>query len=315
MAEARRPRISKEGLRRYFDERNLQVLQCNETPGQISVDFAVRSLTGTKYTLRLYIPEDFPLSNPTLAVVQPPNLLQRNGTAIPENAAEFQTLGRTHEGFQRISPRYSTTNPNAGIFIHQIVMNGTLWLNAYEQHVATGVVLAHYIQQYRHAENESHSAPMQFWSDAQVRHLALERDRLHEYFGRGKVTWHNDRRAVDVTITSSQQKTYILRVHFHHDYPNSCPSLAVVYPEELFQENGQPLPLHSQEFRTLGKKDGRLLICHFAPSEWMDNCKITRVFMKGLVWVNAYEQYSGQNDKSFQDCLRELNQCSEKCAE
>ena len=314
MAEARaRPRISKEDLRRYFHQRNIQ---CNESSGQITVDFAVQTLAGRQqYKFRLYIPNGFPVSSdPTLAVVDPPCLVQQNETAILQNSAEFQTLGRTREGFQILSLSYSTTTSNAGVFMHQIFMKATLWANAYEEHLATGVSLAQHIRQCNETENESHSTPVPFWLDAQVKRLAKEKVLLDQFFGADKVKWSHDRRAVDVKIKILQNKDYTLRVYLHHDYPNSCPALAIVSPEELFQVNGEPLPLYSQDFNTLGKKHDCLIICHFGPNEWMDNCNITSVInMKGMVWLHAYEQYLAHpNNASFQECLRELCQCSEQ---
>ena len=299
-------RISKEDIRRYFQRRNIPF---NETAGEITAEFKVQTITGTQYTLRLYIPRDFPNSvDAILAVIDPRCLLQRNETAIPQNASDFKTLGRTTEGFQIIS--VSSSSPNAAVFVHQIFMESTLWVNAHAEHLATGVNLAQHIQQCLQTENQSPSSPVQFWSDAQTKRLAKEKGLLDDFFAPQFVEWSHDRRTVTVTIKSLQENTYVLEVHLHHDFPNSLPTLSIAHPQELFQVNGEPLPVFSSDFATLGKKHDRLIICHFRPNEWLDNCKITHVILKGMVWVNAYEQYLLQADKTLRDCVRELFQCS-----
>ena len=315
MAEApeisrRPPRISSEDLRQYFQRS--QIRFNTENSGRMTVDFDVQTLTRKCYLLRLYIPEGFPHSSPILAIVAPSRLEQRNGAALPSNSPEFHTLCSTFEGFPVISLAYPTLNTNANIYVRQIFLKGVLWLNAYEEHLLTGVNPARYLQEYRQAENESASKSVQFWSHTQIGRLAKEKTKLDGFFGEDCVTWSSDRRSVDVKVTPLQHETeYVLRVHLHHDYPNSCPTLAIIQPSVLLQVNGEPLPLNSQEFHTIARKDGHVLISHFLASEWMDNYDIVSVMRKGQVWVNAYEQYILQRDKSFGDCLREFNQCTE----
>ena len=326
MAEAlEASRISRENLLQYLHGRNIV---CEEDSGTITVDLTVYTLTGTPYKLRLYIPRDFPDSlDPDLAVVHPPCPQQRNGTAIPHDSPEFGTLGRTSDGYQILSVSYSRATRSAAVFLHQIFIEGTLWVNAYEEHIATGVNLAQHIQQCRRVENEGHvttveylylhtecrlsesTTSVQFWSDAQMKRLAREHEVLNAFFT--SVEWSEDRRAVDVKFELSEEKTYILQVHLHHDFPNSLPILAIAHPEELLQVNGEPLPEESNEFATLKKKHDRLTICHFRPNEWMDNYDIKSVFLKGKFWIEAYEQYLEGKGDTVRDCICRLSQCSD----
>ena len=304
---ARNSQISKAELQQYFRDRRIE---SSEISGQIFVELDVQTLSKTLYRLRLCIPEDYPNSDPFLAVVHPPELHQHNGTILPPNDAQFLTHGKTDDGFQIISLLRLMPNTNASFFVHQIFAKGKLWVTAYEEHRATGENIAHYIHEYRLAENEIASKPIPFWSETQVRRLEQEKQLLNEYFRSGQVKWSREQRAFDVTVKSMQEKeTYIFRVYLRHDYPNSCPVLALVYPDELLQLNGEPVPESSEEFHTQGKKDGHLTICHYRQNEWFDSYSVAGIVnLKALPWVNAYEQYKLQRNMSFNACLRQLSQ-------
>lgn len=304
MAEA--PAISKAELQRYFRDRGIEF---SDISGQISVELDVQTLSKTPYRLRLCIPENFPNSDPFLAVaLHPRNLHQPRETLLPPNNAEFHTLGKTNDGLQVISLPRLTSNTNVSFFVHQIFAKGRLWVIAYEEYRMTGLSVAHYIREYRLAENET--IPIPFWSETQVRRLEQEKQVLNDFFGPEQVKWNIEQRAFDVSIKSVQKKeTYIFRVYLPQDYPNSCPVLALVYPDELLQVNGEPIPESSKEFHTERKKDGHLAICHYGRNEWFNPYNVASIVnMKALPWVNAYEQYRLQKNKSFAACLRQLSQ-------
>lgn len=42
---------------------------------------------------------------------------------------------------------------------------------------------------------------------------------------------------------------------------------------------------------TLGIRDGCTLICHFNPALRKDNNTLYQIFMKGLIWLEAYEAH------------------------
>ncbi|XP_028400697.1 uncharacterized protein LOC114523852 [Dendronephthya gigantea] len=313
MAEAPEPcsastPLTKGRLQRYFNRRNIP-WACSERSEGITLELDVNTLRRNQYTLRLFIPEDFPDSTPKLAVVKPAVLKQRDGTSVPSNALQFQTLGRFRtqehqETFQAIFVPYPPTTSEPGVYIQYIFMKGVEWLSAYEEHLITGEPVAETIRKYGQVKSVE-----QIWSEPQKRRLVRESSLLDDCFpGPEDAQWSGDRKSIDVTFRT--EKVYVFRVHLPDDYPNSCPQLAIVYPEVLFQVNTQPLPLNSQEFRTLGEKDGALTICHFRPSEWKDNLTIASIVNKGKVWVHAYEMYL-KGDMSFPDCLSSVQQCSE----
>ena len=130
------------------------------------------------------------------------------------------------------------------------------------------------------------------WSLGQRKRLALENTILESYFHRDKVKWINptDEAQVEVKVTCSNDKKYILRVYLPPDFPNSCPSMVIISPCGLLKKrNGSLLNCMSGGDHTLSSKDGYTQICHFRPNLWRDENTIFQVIMKGLVWLEAYE--------------------------
>ena len=135
------------------------------------------------------------------------------------------------------------------------------------------------------------------WSGSQISRLSLERDLLDKYFP-NRVTWTAPRGStkVELKLETNENKPYILRIDIPPDFPNSCPPLTVISPTNLRQKNGLPLPENDSEFHTLAAKDGCISICHFYPLHWNAQDTLYEVFMKGRLWLEAYEGHlkSGQ---------------------
>lgn len=257
--------------------------------GETKVEVNMISNNNNCYTLRLYIPDDFPNSCPMLVVVTPEKLLHRNGTPLLENCRAFHTLG-SHDGFQVIC-HFHPADWNDRFWLFQVFMKGRLWIEAYEGHLDNGESLDHYLRRHRQSTSES-SELNSSWSLQQIKRLRDEKQLL-EHFYPDQVKWSfsNGDTTVDVQIKTKNENSYKLRVYLPSDFPNSCPTLAVVSPPKLQCENGEPLPDNSKEFRTLAKKDGKVTICHFSPSDWTNDITIGNVFTKGEIWVKAYESY------------------------
>lgn len=260
-----------------------------QTTTEPKVEVTMTSNRNKSYTFRLYIPEDFPNSCPKLAVVSPKRLLRRNGELLGENCSEFHTLDY-HDGLQTIC-HFHWADWYCGFRLLQVFSKAKLWMEAYENHLNNGKDLSHYLQ--RSFQPTEPSDVSFSWSSVQMKRLQEERVRLNEFYP-GRVTWRNsagEHTTVDIEIKTESENVYKLRAHLPSDYPNSCPTLAVVSPEDLRRNDGEPLPENSQEFRTLGKRDGKMTICHCSASEWTDTISICRVFTKGEIWVKAYESY------------------------
>ena len=130
------------------------------------------------------------------------------------------------------------------------------------------------------------------WSATQRQRLAYEKSLLEKYF-QNRVTWINPTEAgetkVEVLVTCSNDKQYILRVNLPPDFPNSVPPMIVKTPSmtTLKKRNGNAL--HGIADHTYGVRDGCTQICHFKPDLWKDNNTLYQVVMKDLIWLEAYQ--------------------------
>lgn len=148
------------------------------------------------------------------------------------------------------------------------------------------------------------------WSASQQQRLGFEKDLLEKYF-RGRVSWINptgDTR-VEVKVTCTNDKQYTLRVYLPSDYPSSCPDMVVKSPywfgSYLKKKDGTKMSDADGEDHTYGNRDGCTQICHFNPSLWQDDNTLYQVFMKGLIWLEAYEAHL-RTGKSLSTYLREM---------
>lgn len=131
------------------------------------------------------------------------------------------------------------------------------------------------------------------WSASQQKRLAIEKQLLEEYIGENRVTWIDPTgdTKVEARLTCSNNKEYTLRIYLPQDFPNSVPSMIVKTPfmTELKKRNGSGLGGHSDH--TYGIRDGCTLICHFHPDLWKGDNTLFQIFMKGLIWLEAYEAH------------------------
>ena len=130
------------------------------------------------------------------------------------------------------------------------------------------------------------------WSAAQQRRLALEKQILERNFQ--NVRWRNPTRRgatqVEIDFSTNVGGRYTLRIYVPDDWPNSCPNLAIV-SKQLRKRNGEPLPPGNESFHTMGTMDGCLCICHYRPSTWDANNTMYLVFLKGRLWLEAFENH------------------------
>ena len=130
------------------------------------------------------------------------------------------------------------------------------------------------------------------WTRVQRDRLAIEKEKLEQYFRLG-VTWIDPQgeTKVQVLLKSNADREYKLRIYIPPDFPNSCPALVVVSPPKLLLKNGKWLPEMSYPFHTLQDTDGFHRICHFYPPDWTPDITLYQVFMKGRLWIEAYEAH------------------------
>jgi ubiquitin-protein ligase len=144
------------------------------------------------------------------------------------------------------------------------------------------------------------------WTAAQRRRLQLEKDILESKFP-GKVTWIDQqspgKARVVVAMNTNNEKSYKLQINIPKDYPNSCPDMVVSYPNQpLTRRDGNNLYVNDHSY---GVKDNRTTVCHFRANLWTNEYTMYQVFMKGRIWLEAYELHLATG-KSMEKFLREM---------
>ena len=124
------------------------------------------------------------------------------------------------------------------------------------------------------------------WNPTQCQRLSVEKGILEKYFP-GKVKWNEPtgNTNVEVTMTTNSNLIYCLRLYVPRDFPNSLPTLVV-------RRSPNPMPRwgKSGATHTLGRTPaGFLKICHYHPDFWNAEHTFYEVFIKGRVWLEAYE--------------------------
>lgn len=129
------------------------------------------------------------------------------------------------------------------------------------------------------------------WTEAQMRRLDKEHEILNKYFPE-KVSWINRRNndtKFEIEMTTNSGNLYTLRASIPHDYPNSCPNLYVSNQGRPLKDKfGEDIQCGTEN-HSYGTRDGLTTICHFVPSMWTNEYTLYQIFMKGRIWLEAYE--------------------------
>ena len=130
------------------------------------------------------------------------------------------------------------------------------------------------------------------WSNNQKCRIKREKEILAKYFP-GRVQWscNYGQTKVQIRMTSNSNKNYTLSITLSEDFPHACPVLLVESPSRLLTRENLPLPTNSRAFHTMENASGFVSICHFVPQFWTNENTLYQVFMKGRLWIEAYEGY------------------------
>ncbi|KAK2563439.1 hypothetical protein P5673_013142 [Acropora cervicornis] len=130
------------------------------------------------------------------------------------------------------------------------------------------------------------------WSNSQQKRLAMEKTLLEKYFG-DRVSWISPghQTKVELQISCSNDKQHTLLIYIPDDFPNSCPNMVVKGP--MLRSFIPMLYLHQYpgDNHTGHNIDGSSGICHFRPSLWTSSNTLYQIFMKGMIWLEAYEAH------------------------
>ena len=129
-------------LEQYFRNR----VTWTDPTGNTKVEVRVTCTNDKQYTLRVYLPSDYPNSCPRMIVSYPSSCLRRrDGSSLSSTNGADHVLG-SMDGCTQIC-HFDTSLWKADNTIYQIIMKGLIWLEAYEAHLRTGNSLSRYLQE------------------------------------------------------------------------------------------------------------------------------------------------------------------------
>ena len=131
--------FEKDLLEKYFGNRVTWI----DPTGDTKIEVRVTCSNDRQYTLRVYLPSDFPNSVPDMIVKTPSmcRLKRRNGSELV--GSPDHVYGE-RDGCTKIChfrPNLWRSNNT----LYQVVMKGLIWLEAYEAHLRTGSNLSAYL--------------------------------------------------------------------------------------------------------------------------------------------------------------------------
>lgn len=115
-------------------------------PGSAFIEGTMITNSKQNYKLRLIIPIDIPSSVPSLLIISPKPLYDRNYKSIADlgYSATMHVLSPINEYVKICHYKASHWSPN--ITFYKVLMKGRLWLEAYEAHRRTGLNLDYYLK-------------------------------------------------------------------------------------------------------------------------------------------------------------------------
>jgi hypothetical protein len=151
------------------------------------------------------------------------------------------------------------------------------------------------------------------WTMAQQQRLALENQILqNEGFTQFGVYHYPASDAYNAagTATTSAGKNYHLFCQIPSGYPTERPSLYITDPNPLLNFHGVPISRLgvSHAMHTLQPHAaGWVQICHWRPARWHAGIVLQKVFLKAMLWLEAYEQHlaTGRDLADFVGTMQE----------
>ncbi|MGD9902810.1 MAG: hypothetical protein AB7U83_05020 [Vicinamibacterales bacterium] len=135
------------------------------------------------------------------------------------------------------------------------------------------------------------------WSTDQRQRLYLENEILkREGFDQFAV-WHHpsdDTYTVSGTATASNGRTFYLWMPIPSGFPQQRPPLYITEPNPLRMFGGNPvvsLGVSHQMHTLTPHSAGWPQICHWRDARWHSGIVLQKVFLKGLIWIEAFEQH------------------------
>ena len=135
------------------------------------------------------------------------------------------------------------------------------------------------------------------WTTDQRERLVLENAVLQrDGFSQFRVYWSRETDTYEVsgTTSSSSGTRYHLYVPIPTRFPYERPPMYITRPYPLLTADGGPLSSLgiSHQMHTLTpSQSGWVQVCHWRDARWHSGILLHKVFLKGLLWIEAYEQH------------------------
>lgn len=142
-SQQKRLAFEKDLLERYFRNRVTWI----DPTGNTKVEIRVTCTNNREYTLRIYIPGDYPSSCPQMVVSNPPYCLRKGYGIVMDLPNDDDHTWRSKDGCTQIC-HYKPVEWTDDNTLYQVTMKGLIWLEAYEAHLRTGNSLSNYLQHY-----------------------------------------------------------------------------------------------------------------------------------------------------------------------
>jgi hypothetical protein len=151
------------------------------------------------------------------------------------------------------------------------------------------------------------------WTSEQRQRFVLEHEVLQkEGFTQFSVYYdqNNDNYYASGYASSSSSRQYRLYITIPSGYPYQRPMMYVTDPLPLLMSDGRKLTALgvSHYMHTLEPSgNGMVQICHWRDARWHSGILLHKVFLKGLLWIEAYEQHlaTGRNLSEFVGTMAE----------
>jgi hypothetical protein len=135
------------------------------------------------------------------------------------------------------------------------------------------------------------------WTAAQRDRLLAEHQILqNEGFSQFSVWYYRTSDTYDAsgTATSSSGRQYQLHCTIPPGFPTQRPSLYITDPNPLLMWDGRSISQLgvSHAMHTLTPHtNGWVQVCHWRDNRWHSGIVLQKVFLKGMLWIEAYEQH------------------------
>ena len=135
------------------------------------------------------------------------------------------------------------------------------------------------------------------WTADQRQRLILEHTVLQRTgFTQFSVYWTPPTDAYEAsgTASSNSGRHYHLCIPIPSRFPYERPPMYLTQPNPLYMADGTPISSLgvSHQMHTLTpSSSGWVQVCHWRDARWHSDILLQKVFLKGLLWIEAYEQH------------------------